>query len=170
MVEQQAASITTSVDSDLEAAIAQAKVLQEAITKLTATKAEETATQERERIDVIIGDFSSEVLSTLKSTEWADSLESLIKLGCNGFSINWQVDSEGDGYMLSFSPTKVVTEKAKSMTSGGTQRDLEGMFQAVATPEQKAHLGTLENNSKQYQFKNRVVTADDPKSVPVPTA
>jgi len=168
MVEQQA-TITTSVDTELADVIAQAKALTDQIAKLTATKAEETAAQERARIDVIIGDFSSAMLSELKSDD--DRIEGLIALGCNGFSVGWKADSEGDGYLLNFSPTKVITEKKKSSgKSGGTQRDLVAMFDAVATPEQKAHLESLETNSQQYQYKDRVVTADDPASVPVPTA
>ena len=164
MVEQQA-TITTSVDDRLEEAIAAAKVLQEQIAELTTTKVEETAKQERERIDVIIGEYSSQILTELRSDE--DRLESLVALGCNGFSILWKVDSEGDGYLVSFSPTKVETVSKKSTSGNSTQRDLQGMFDAVATPEQKAHLSSLETNSQQYNWKNKVVTADDPAGVEV---
>ena len=110
MVEQQATS-TTSVDSDLAISIAKAKVIQEDVAKLSCKKSEEIAKQERERIDVIIGEFSTSMLTELKSDD--DRIEGLIALGCNGFTVGWKADTEGDGYLLSFSPTKVITDAPK---------------------------------------------------------
>jgi hypothetical protein len=64
------------------------------------------------------------------------------------------------------------TATRKAPSGDGTKRDLKGDFGAVATPEQSAHVASLNNSGRAgaaWYFMNKVVNAENPQAVAVPT-
>jgi hypothetical protein len=128
---------------------------------------------ERDRNQVVADHIADPVRAFLSDEIWAliEQREAI------GFRVVREMKDGAQTLSINLVPKSAPapasgTATRKAPSGDGTKRDLKGDFGAVATPEQTAHVASLNNSGRAgaaWYFMNKVVNAENPQAVAVPT-